>query len=407
VQHTITNNLSLELGYVGNHGGNLLGQQDINQCEHPFLFNTLSTPTCIRPYNQSCAPPVGLGTGSLPCFGYLNFINMTENFARSNYNSLQATVTERVTHGLNFTAGYTYGHGLDNGSLNRFGANLQDSTRPDLEYGNSDFDIRHRFTLTASYAIPGKKGFGQLLEGWKLNTILTVQSSQPWSIYDTNNAFSMGNAAGGRDVSEGEVTDRWDFFGNPKDFKSGTNSIPFCSNFNGSGPNPPNIVNGIDIGNVTCSSTSGISTLVTTLPSSLAAKCAAVAPDITTLTAKKGGCFVDGNSVLVPPQLGTFGTMGRNIFRDTGFKNLDFSIFKDFRWRERFGAEFRVEIFNIFNTPNLANPYGASTNGNLGDDPSKGGSFGCGCSTPDVSAGNPLIGSGSNRVMQLGLKLMF
>jgi hypothetical protein len=45
--------------------------------------------------------------------------------------------------------------------------------------------------------------------------------------------------------------------------------------------------------------------------------------------------------------------------------------------------------------------------GNLGDDPSKGGSFGCGCATPDVSAGNPLIGSGSNRVMQLGLKLMF
>jgi hypothetical protein len=66
-----------------------------------------------------------------------------------------------------------------------------------------------------------------------------------------------------------------------------------------------------------------------------------------------------------------------------------------------------VEIFNIFNTPNLANPYGSSTNGNQGDDPSKGGSFGCGCTTPDVSAGNPLIGSGSNRVMQLGLKLMF
>src|SRR4029077_11850849 len=73
VQHTITSNLSLDIGYVGNHGGNLLGQQDINQCEHPFVFNTLSSQTCIRPYSQSCAPPVGLGTGSLPCFGYLNF----------------------------------------------------------------------------------------------------------------------------------------------------------------------------------------------------------------------------------------------------------------------------------------------------------------------------------------------
>jgi hypothetical protein len=99
--------------------------------------------------------------------------------------------------------------------------------------------------------------------------------------------------------------------------------------------------------------------------------------------------------------------MGRNIFRDKGFKNLDFSIFKTFTFKERLGAEFRVEIFNIFNTPNLANPYGASTNGNVGDDPSKGNLLGCGCATPDVAAGNPLIGSGSNRVIQLGLKLMF
>jgi hypothetical protein len=392
------------VGYVGNHGGNLLGQQDINQCEHPFVFSTIPAPgkpTCIRPYNQSCAPPVGLGTGSLPCFGYLSFINMTENYARSNYNSLQATLTERATHGLNFTAGYTYGHGLDNGSLNRFGANLQDSTRPDLEYANSDFDVRHRLTLTASYTIPGKKGFGQMLEGWKLNTILTVQSSQPWSIYDTQNAFSMGNA-GVMDATEGEVTDRWDFFGNPSDFKSGTSSLPFCNGF----PADFLTTGGADLAGVSCSTTSGISGVQTFLPNSLATPCK-VAPDITTLTSSNAGCFVKGNSVLVPPTLGTFGTMGRNIFRDTGFKNLDFSIFKTFTFKERLGAEFRVEIFNIFNTPNLANPYGASTNGNVGDDPSKGNLLGCGCSTPDVAAGNPLIGSGSNRVIQLGLKLMF
>ena len=389
VQHSITNNLSLDVGYVGNHGGNLLGILDINQCVHPFALNPI-TGTCVRPYDGK--------------FPYLKYINQTQNYARSNYNSLQATVTQRVSHGLDFTAGYTYGHGLDNGSLNRFGANLQDSTRPDLEYADSDFDVRHRLTLTASYAIPGKKGFGQLLEGWKLNTILTLQSSQPWSIYDTNNAFSMASVVGGvlnLDPTDGEVTDRWDFFGNPSDFKSSSSSLPFCKNFGVAASG------GVDTTNVTCSSTSGITGLQTLYPSSLAAKCAAVAPDPNTLAATKGGCFVVGNSVLVPPKAGTFGTMGRNIFRDAGFKNLDFSIFKDFKWRERYGAEFRVEIFNLFNKPNLANPYGASTNGNLGDDPSKGGTFGCGCSTPDVSAGNPLIGSGSSRVMQLGLKLMF
>jgi hypothetical protein len=84
-------------------------------------------------------------------------------------------------------------------------------------------------------------------------------------------------------------------------------------------------------------------------------------------------------------------------------------VFKDFRFRERFGAEFRWELFNIFNHPNFANPYGSSNTSFLGSDPSAGGGskLGCGCSTPDVAAGNPLIGSGSSRVMQLGLKLTF
>jgi hypothetical protein len=112
---------------------------------------------------------------------------------------------------------------------------------------------------------------------------------------------------------------------------------------------------------------------------------------------------------MTPNAFGQFGNMGRNMFRDSGFKNVDFSIFKTFTFKERFGAEFRWEIFNIFNHPIFANPYGSSNTSFLGADPSKanGTAFGCGCSTPDVAAGNPLIGSGSSRVMQLGLKLTF
>ena len=99
--------------------------------------------------------------------------------------------------------------------------------------------------------------------------------------------------------------------------------------------------------------------------------------------------------------------MGRNIFRDSAFKNVDFSVFKEFHFKERFGAEFRWEIFNLFNHPNIANPYGSSNTSFLGANPANASSFGCGCATPDVAAGNPLVGSGSSRVMQLGLKLTF
>jgi hypothetical protein len=69
-------------------------------------------------------------------------------------------------------------------------------------------------------------------------------------------------------------------------------------------------------------------------------------------------------------------------------------------------AQFRVE-FNLFNHPNLANPYGGAVGSNIGDDASISHSFGCGCGTPDIINGNPVLGSGGSREMQLGLKLTF
>jgi Carboxypeptidase regulatory-like domain len=359
VTRAFTNNLSLEVGYVGNHGTRLAGFTDLNQ---------FRPGTSVRPYAAA--------------FPYLNYINFNSNYGYSNYNSLQTTLTKRVSHGLNFTAGYTYGHGLDDGSENRFGPLPQDSTNPRADYASGDFDVRNRFTFTAGYEIPGKKGYGQLLEGWKINSIVSVQSAQPWNIGDTSNDFSGGN----------DLNDRWDFFGNPKDFKSGANSIPYCTGFGGT---------------VKCTSQSGIDGSVYSFPNSAAmgAQCTAVAPDLATLAT--GGCYVDGNSVMAPPKAGTFGTMGRNIFRDNGFRNWDLSLFKTFTFKERFGAQFRFEVFDVLNRATISNPNGANNGSHNGDDPSGANSFGCGCQTPDFATGNPIIGSGGNRAIQLGLKLSF
>ena len=358
IQHAFSGDLSLEVGYVGTHGDNLLGITDINQ---------IDPATGVRPYAAA--------------FPYLKWINYVTNYGRSNYNSLQTTLSKRVSHGLSFTAGYTYGHGLDNGSLNRAGSLPQDSRHPDAEYASGDFDIRHRLTLTTTYAIPGKKGFGQLLEGWKINSIVQLQSPQPWLVNDGGNDFS----------GSGDTADRWNFYGNPSDFKSGSSSFPYCAS-------PTD-----------CSVTSGISQITTHFSPSasgaLWAQCTAVAPDPSTLAT--GGCFVVGKSVMTPPKSGTFGTMGRNIFRDSGYKNWDLSIFKDFRYKERYGVEFRAEFFNVLNHPSIANPYGSVSGGAGGNDPSSGTLFGCGCGTPDGPAGNPLVGSGGPRDLQLGLKITF
>jgi hypothetical protein len=382
VTHAFTTNLSMEVGYVGNHGSRLTGFRDLNQ---------IPAGGAARPFAAT--------------FPYLSFIDQNSNDSRSNYHSLQATLTERVTHGLSFTAGYTYGHGLDNNSLNRFGALPQDSTHPEREYASSDFDIRHRATITASYELPGIKGFAQLLEGWKLNTIVTLQSPQPWNIFDASNNFT----------GSGDKSDRWNFFGNPSDFKSGSSSLPFCSGFTISNPDTP--AASINSSGASCSITSGIygtsytptnsATFITSCVANAAGTLSTTPGGNTTNNLPSFGCFASGSSVMTPPASGTFGSMGRNIFRDRGFKNVDFSVFKTFTFKERYSAQFRFEVFNLFNHPIIANPNGASNGGNSGDDASSGSGFGCGCSTPDVVAGNPIIGSGSARALQLGLKLQF
>ncbi len=100
--------------------------------------------------------------------------------------------------------------------------------------------------------------------------------------------------------------------------------------------------------------------------------------------------------------------MTRNIFRDSGYKNVDFSVFKNFTFKERYSAQFRLEVFNLFNHPIFANPWGAS-NGTTGgnNDLSQSSGFGGTSGTPDTVAGSPVVSSGSARDVQVGLKIKF
>jgi hypothetical protein len=361
VQHQFTKNLSWQIGYVGNEGTKLLSIYDINQVENQSaaeISNGHQELIADRPYGVK--------------FPFLQVINYLSNSYTSNYNSLQTTLTERATHGLSFIVGYTYGHALDYLSDNR-GINAMDGTHPQREYGPSDFDIRHRLTITTSYAIPGRPSFAQLLEGWQLNSIITIQTAQPWNVMDTGNDTS-GTA---------EASDRWDFFGNTNDFKSGPTPIPFFGP-TGDPTNPT--------ANAACNSAA-------------LATDGGVVGGPTSTSLSNIGCYAKGASVMIPPALGTFGTMSRNMFRDSGFRNWDLSVSKNWKFGDRFGLQLRGEFFNVLNHPNFANPNGANVAyGN--NDPSAG-NFGCGCATPDVAAANPVVGSGGARAIQLGAKILF
>ncbi|HEV2201574.1 MAG TPA: hypothetical protein VGR73_17275 [Bryobacteraceae bacterium] len=110
-----------------------------------------------------------------------------------------------------------------------------------------------------------------------------------------------------------------------------------------------------------------------------------------------------------PARSGDLRHSPRNNFPASGFANLDLSVTKAWKWQEKLTAQFRAEFFNILNHPNFTNPYGSSNGFGPGgySDPSSGGLMGCGCATPDQAAGNPVLGSGGNRAVQLGLKLIF
>jgi hypothetical protein len=352
IQHQFGNHISLEGGYVGNHGSNLVGIRDINQVD-PNSTAEINCGHCEqagRPFNQQ--------------FPFLSFIYSMSNVYRSNYDGLQATLSGRDFYGLSFVAGYTYAHALDDTSSN-WGGGIgsgvpQNSLDPGAEYGSSDFDVRHRFTFSTSYEIPGRDGLLQTLKGWQLNGIVSLYDAQPWGPTDTGDDISLTN----------ERVDRWNFSGNTSDFKSTSTPLPY---FPGAS-------------NQACVAQATTAALMTSLG--------------------QFGCYAKGNSVMTPSALGTFGTMGRNVFRDSGFKNVDFSVVKNWKFKERVSVQFRTEFFNIFNHPNFANPYGGQNGFGLSD-PSSPGTFGCGCATPDVAATNPVIGSGGPRAMQLGMKLIY
>jgi len=371
LQHAFTSNLSMEAAYVGNHGSNLTGIRDINQPPVGSDYNPACADAFINSPDQLCLPYNSK-------FPYLSNIFQMGNIYRSNYNGLQVTLNARNYHGLSMVAGYTYSHALDDVGANwdfGYGSGLpQNAHNVAAEYANSDFDIRHRLTVSLTYAIPGRKGFGQLREGWEINSIITLESPQYWGPIDEGT-----DAAGVGPLPVSPPANspiRWSFYGKTSDFKSQKGvGIPY---FPGAT-------------NAACAA------------QALAVDGGSAGPSTTSLN--MFGCYANGSSVMIPPPLGQFGNMSRNMFQDTGFRNFDFSLAKNFHFGETMRLQFRAEFFNIFNHPNFANPYGGQNGFGLNDPSVR--PFGCGCATPDIAAANPAVGSGGPRSVQLGLKFTF
>ncbi len=170
VQQQVTDNMMVEVAYVGNVGRNLTYNREQNRAV--FGDGATARNTDARRIHQ--------GFGSI---GQLN------SGASSVYNSLQLQVQRRFSRGLTFQVAYTYGRAIDEVLTSSAFATvtqngLQDPNNRAAERGRGDFDIQQRMVSSFLYEIPGpRSGVARsVLGGWELGSIITLQEGSPFHV---------------------------------------------------------------------------------------------------------------------------------------------------------------------------------------------------------------------------------
>jgi len=127
-------------------------------------------------------------------------LNERSNNGLSRYQAIVLGLDARSvgSTGLSFTSRYTYGHAKDNlsttfsESSNNFNLGLLDPFDPKLDYGDADYDVRHRFTAGFVWETPWARQSGGILHavaaGWQVAGAVKVQTGAPFTVYDCSNA---------------------------------------------------------------------------------------------------------------------------------------------------------------------------------------------------------------------------
>jgi hypothetical protein len=193
-QRQINANLVASLAYVASHGHDLPFPVDVNQVPQGKLAVV----------DQQFKP--------FPQYGSLNISGTAPNEnAISNYNSLQATIQQRMSHGLNYSFSYVWSHFLDDIDSSGWGSRAgnqgwQNAYNPSANYGNSNFDVRNAFKGNALYQLPFGQGrqflntsriLDTFIGGWQVSTLLIIQSGQPFTAVMGNGTASYASGGGG------------------------------------------------------------------------------------------------------------------------------------------------------------------------------------------------------------------
>ena len=305
VQVELQRDLVWQGGYVGAKTTHQAGCVEFNQAAIATPQNPVNGETTTTLENVAQRSPFeGIAGGSYIC----------QTTFDSNYNSLQTSVTKRLSHGLNFLGSYTWSKNLDftsgTGSLSAFLLSFltNDQTNPSQARGVADFDREHRAVLSFVYAPPrldeGPAAVRRALSQWQISGESVLQSGLPVTAVDSTAGSAYGNISG---FSRAQCT----------------------------GANP---------------ASSG------------------------SLYSRLGGYF-NSAAFTLPPVIGDdgaatgFGSCGIGILRGPSELNLDLGVQRSFAITEASTLEFRAEFFNFTNTPKFALPvsdFAAGSNSSFG-----------------------------------------
>jgi len=335
VQYAFGRDFLLETGYVGS--------RSINRPLF-FSFNQALLASPANPVNGATTNSNANILQRLPFAGVSPGSLLSESLFPANYNSLQTSLTKRLSHGFQFLASYTWSKILDDTSGSGGSATTElwvlanDNNHPHQSYGLTDFDRSQRLVMNFTYQTPKfaelPKAARLALAGWQLSGIAVLQAGSPITVQDGNAGSVYGNIS------------------NRAQRNPGTNP-----------------------------STSG------------------------SLFSRVQGYYLNGAAFTRAPEApnGTsladqdFGNSSVGLVRGPGQHNMDMAVERAFPITETNGFRFRVEFFNLTNTPQFANPGNSLGYGNASAlNPSPSASFGKITSTLT-----------SPRIIQLALKYSF
>ena len=304
VQQAITENLAATISYVGNVSRHLSLYFDPNTLRGLF------------------AP--GISTQQYMPFPDLGGIGTIHFGGVSDYNSLQAKLEKRTSHGLNFLATYTWAHALDDssdaGGLSTAVGDRNMALIPyNQEYTNSPYDVRNRVTLNGNYQLPFGHGRAFLnrsgwedeaVGGWSTSLTFAVQTGTPFTV---SPSISTANGGSARAIL---VSDPFKGGGTPD-----TTNNPSLTSCPGEVKNRDNWYNPCAFRNP--------------LPGNLITGSQIVTDEASAIA------FLGGRS---------------NQIYGPGYSTVDMSLFKNFTTFREQSFQFRADAFNLLNHPTWANP---------------------------------------------------